>query len=131
SIPSMVMHTITLGWCFINWEIQEAREKPLNNALRLKPGFPEAQYCLGLVYYQENRFNEAVAAYLEAIRLRPNYSEAYYNLALAYEDLQRDEDARDAYNRAVSLSPDDFLALGNLGVLLARIGKYEDAIPIW
>jgi len=51
-----------------------AAREHLENCVRLKPEFPDAQYCLGLAYFNEKRFDEAIAAYLEGIELRPDYA---------------------------------------------------------
>ena len=43
--------------------------------------------------FEENKFEEAIAAYGEAIAQDPNYASAYFNRALAYAILNKYEEA--------------------------------------
>lgn len=56
-------------------------------------------YNLGIKFWKENRYEEAIECYERAIELNPRFADAYYNLALAHEAMIQ--------NRQLSLFPDE------------------------
>jgi tetratricopeptide (TPR) repeat protein len=85
-------------------------------ALMLKPDYPEAHNSLGSVLVDENRLQEAIEHIQKALRLNPNFVDAYYNLALAYAKTGRKAEA---------------VALAQNGLELAKAqGKTEQAKKI-
>ena len=50
-----------------------------DEAIRLRPDFPEAYNNRGAAKRDLGRHGDAIADYDEAIRLRPDFPEAYYN----------------------------------------------------
>lgn len=77
----------------------------LEEALRLRPAFPEAQDNLGNALLAQGRLEEAVAHYREALRLKPDYPRAQCNLALALLRLGRTGEAIAHYQAALALQP--------------------------
>ena len=57
--------------------------------VRLRPGYPEAEYDLGTVLAGAGRWREAAVHFETALRLRPGYAEARQNLATARRELAR------------------------------------------
>jgi hypothetical protein len=70
------------GAAHVGPERSEARAH-FEEAIRLRPAYPEAHNNLGGVLYLEGRRQEAVAQFTEALRLRPGFAEARDNLRLA------------------------------------------------
>ena len=60
-----------------------AASRHFDEALRLRPAYPEAHNNLGGVLYLEGRRSEAIAQFTEALRLRPDFTEARNNLRVA------------------------------------------------
>ncbi len=106
----------------------------LEQALRLAPENVEARYHLGRVRYQQNRFDDAIAAFREVLRLDPNSVKAENNLGLSLEARNQMDEARAAYERAIALdeksavhSEQPYL---NLGSLLVKVNHASEAIPL-
>jgi Flp pilus assembly protein TadD len=57
--------------------------RAFQEAIRLKPGFAEAHYNLGVALAREGQIEEAIRAFQEAIRLKPDFAEANDSLARA------------------------------------------------
>jgi tetratricopeptide (TPR) repeat protein len=55
----------------------------LERAVSLDPGFAEARLELGILYFQQHRFADAVAQYRLAIRSQPELADAHYRLGEA------------------------------------------------
>ncbi len=95
-------------------------EKLLQRAIQSKPEESEACYQLGILYQQELRWPESIAALKKAVDLRPTFAEAHYRLARAYFHLgdrikgdqeialqkqfqDQEKEARDQQMRSVTL----------------------------
>ena len=70
-------------------------------AIALRPTNPEAYNYLGLVYYQQQRYRQALSAYRQAIAQAPGYAVAYVNLAASHEALGQSDAALEAYRQAL------------------------------
>jgi len=89
---------------------------------------------LGVLSFEEKRYDDAARAFAGAIRLRPKRALYHRNLGDAYTKLNRKDDARAAYLTAISLTndtlsinPTDANALSQLAVYEAKVGRASDA----
>ena len=53
----------------------------LQEAIRLKPDYCVAHYCLGLAYFQEFQAEAAIQEFRKTIAIQPDYADAHYNLS--------------------------------------------------
>lgn len=99
-----------------------------NQALQLRPRFPETHYNLGIAADAKGDRAEAMAQYREALRLRPNFAEALNNLGVDLH-AQGDKDGAIAqFREALRLKPQFPGALTNLGNALVAKGDNDAAI---
>jgi tetratricopeptide (TPR) repeat protein len=56
----------------------------LKQSVALVPDYPDSQFELGNVYFEMERWKEAIACYEKAVRLKPNLAEAHYRLFRSY-----------------------------------------------
>lgn len=82
---------------------------------------------LGIKYTQEQKYDRAMDAFLEAIELQPRNSEAYYGLGGIYNFKQRHEEAREAFLKAIRYDPTHFNAHYSLGYTYELLGDKEKA----
>jgi tetratricopeptide (TPR) repeat protein len=73
------------------------------------PRDPSLLLQLGLLYYRDERKNDAVAAWEQAVRLFPNYSNARWYLSLAYEERGELEAALTQVEAIETFNPDNEL----------------------
>jgi Flp pilus assembly protein TadD len=123
----------------------------LQHAVDLKPKLPDNRNLLGLDYCRLQRFDEGIAEYRAALQLKQsnatgqNSGEATVrtNLANALtitgnnlsaaagqtsaEAMQRYQEAISEYEKALQLEPRQPAIHRNLGMLLARVGRYDEA----
>jgi tetratricopeptide (TPR) repeat protein len=92
-----------------------------------------AWYYLGRTKYNENRFDEAIAAFLACLKLDPKNIKAEDNLGLSYAGSRRAAEAEAAYKNAIAWQMDipnknsgPYL---NLGILLSDNNRPEEALP--
>jgi tetratricopeptide (TPR) repeat protein len=106
----------------------------LEVALRMEPENVEVRYHLGRVRYQQNQFDQAIAAFQEVLKRDPSHVKAEDNLGLSLEAENKTDLAMAAYQKAILLdasatrhNEQPYL---NLGVLLAKMNRAGDALPL-
>jgi tetratricopeptide (TPR) repeat protein len=106
----------------------------LEEAVRLEPNNLEARYHLGRVRYQENRFDDAIAAFRAVLEKDPDNSRAQDNLGLCLEGKNQMEAAASAYQKAIELdqksishSAQPYL---DYGTFLVRTSRPEEGITM-
>ena len=57
----------------------------LKQSVALAPNDPDSQFELGNVYFEMERWKDALACYERAVRLKPDLTEAHYRLFRAYK----------------------------------------------
>jgi thiazole synthase ThiGH ThiG subunit/tetratricopeptide (TPR) repeat protein len=85
-------------------------------------------YEKGLMLFNHERYEEAIAAFEEAINLKPKVAIAWISRGVALERLQLHNEALASHEQAIQLEPDNFLAWYNKGVQLQELGRYQEAI---
>jgi len=124
----------------------------LERVVQLKPGLAGNHNLLGLVYCRLERFEEGIAEYRKALQLKQAKSASVTsdrvaiirtNLANALtitannlsasspaipdEAMRRYKEAIREYERALELEPQHPAIHRNLGMLLAQLGRYDEA----
>lgn len=106
--------------------------KWLTKALEWNPRDHEAWYYLGRAKYNQNRFEEAIAAFEKCLELEPRDVKAKANLGLAYAGLGRVPEALAALKTAIAWqtelpekSPEPYI---DLGELLLQQDRSEEAL---
>jgi tetratricopeptide (TPR) repeat protein len=97
-------------------------------ALRIRPDFPQAHSNLGAALAQQGRMAEAVEHYRAALKSDPNNADAHNNLGVALGNAGRTEEALHEFLEALRVHPDDANAHANAGVMLGDLGRRAEAI---
>jgi len=105
-------------------------DKRSGTAAESHPNNIQALFDLGRTEYNENRFDEAAAAFQRCLKLDPKNVKAEHNLGLAYERLGRKGDAMAAFRTAISWQTGaqardagPYLDLGRLTIDAHRSGE--------
>src|SRR4030067_1203051 len=104
-----------------------------------KSQFADVYNMLGLIYYNNSRFEDAIKAFKKAIEINPAYTEASLNLSVVYNELGQFERSSEVYASAREgrtdaesyLDPYVKGKLANmhagLGAIYKDLGFYNDA----
>ena len=84
---------------------------------------------LGVLCQEQDRLDDAIAAYQQALEHAPGFAEAHYNLGNAYRTKGEMGAAAECFRRAVDGDPDNAGAVAGLGRALKTLGRAEDAVP--
>ncbi len=100
--------------------IEEA-EKQLKSAIELYPKYASAWFTLGQIYQQQQRLEDAHAAYQNAVTIDANYVSPYIQLAGLAGMEHKWQEVADITDHALSLDPIDF----PIGYFLNSVANYN------
>ena len=83
---------------------------------------------LGIMFYDEKKYDEAIAAYIKVIKMDPNFAEAFSNRGNAYQRKRQFDRAIQDYDRAIELKTDYAVAFSNRGNAYQRKRQFDRAI---
>jgi tetratricopeptide (TPR) repeat protein len=108
-------------------------DKWFTKSVEWDPNNLQTLYYLGRTKYNENRFEEAVAAFQQCLKMDPKNVKAEDNLGLSYQGLGKMDDAIAAYRTAISWESEsatrDSGPYIDLGSLLLDSGRPAEAVP--
>ena len=103
-------------------------EEKVRAILRDDPGNGWAQFVLGTILRQQNRFEEAFDVFTESAKLMPSFPETHSQLSyLFYRDDDSDNAIAEA-RTALSMDPKNAEAYRYLGLALYSAGHYDAAL---
>ncbi len=99
-------------------------------ALKVRPEFPEAQFQRGNALASLGKLPEAEAALRAAIALKKNWSLPYSTLGALLLRSDRDADAEQLFRQALTIDKQDGLALRLLADVRLRAGDAKEALEL-
>jgi tetratricopeptide (TPR) repeat protein len=100
-------------------------------ALAVDPSLVPALVNLGNLHYGQDALAEAAALYVQAALVAPDCFEAYYNLGNVHHDQGRLAMAAACYEEAIRMNARFAEAHFYLAVTLEKMGRSEEALPMW
>ena len=82
----------------------------------------------GNVFYEQEKFEEAIEKYTQAIEIEPKLSDAYNNRGVVRHALEDFEGAIADYTKVIKLNPNSMDAYNNRGVVKYDLEDYQGAI---
>jgi tetratricopeptide (TPR) repeat protein len=103
--------------------------KELQETLRLKPHFSEANFNIMLPHAALNRHHEASEYYRKSIKQEPNNYDSHYFLALSCFLSNRYQEALSAVQESIRINPNNAEAhIITLGQVYMKLKQYNKAI---
>jgi Tfp pilus assembly protein PilF len=102
-------------------------EAAYKKVLALIPQQPDTLHMLGVLAFQQDRFEDSERLIAAAIRSRPNDGLAYYNYGNALRKLGRFDEAISAFTKAFELNPSHIASLEHLGNIYKELNKFAKA----
>ena len=99
-------------------------------ALKVRPEFPEAQFQRGNALASLGKLTEAEAALRAAISLKKNWSLPYSALAALLLRSERDSEAEQLLRQALTINKQDGIALRLLADIRLRAGDAKEALEL-
>ena len=99
-------------------------------AIKLRPEFPEAEFQRGVALVALKRPAEAEIAFRRAIELRKDWSLPYSAAGNLLSRSEKDKEAEPLLRRAIQLGAKDFTTLDSLSTVRWRAGDKQEALVL-
>jgi tetratricopeptide (TPR) repeat protein len=126
--PQCWMAHLMLGNAFLREGKLTDAVSHYEQALRIKPDYPEAHANLGFALLQMGQVQQAIQQYEQALRIKPDYVEAHNAVGSILFQLGRHPEAMDQWEQALRIKPNDAAAHSNLGTALLQQGQLPEAL---
>lgn len=127
--PKILPEThLAAGFLFEGQGNYEKAIMQYRKAIAVSHEYVEAYHRLGLVLSKVGRHAEAVEAFRRAVELKPAYVMYHNNLGFELMLLNRWAEAESELRTTIELSPKFERARINLGVVMARQGRFDEAL---
>lgn len=103
-----------------------AAEAAYLEAIARNPGSWEWAHRLGLFYYTQGQYEDALASWTRVVQLVPRFARAYSNIGAAYLALGQSDSASVLFERSAALYPSP-QALSNLAAIYYYDERYAEA----
>ena len=99
--------------------LDEARVQQLRATIEKEPRNASAYTELGNVYFDAQRFTEAIASYEQSLAIDPSNPNVSTDLGVSYYYTNRTDEALAQFERSLKLDPNHTKTLLNKGIVLA------------
>jgi tetratricopeptide (TPR) repeat protein len=112
--------------------LDEARVEELTSQVESDPNNVESRRALATVYFEAQRFEEAIPWYEEVLALTPNDVESSTRLGTSFFYGDLPERAVEQFDRSLEIEPDHAQTLLNIGIVRAfGLQDLEGATAAW
>ncbi|GGI40177.1 tetratricopeptide repeat protein [Mammaliicoccus stepanovicii] len=126
--PNEVTNYINAGTILSEANETERAEKFFQKAITVNEDHGGAYYSLANLYYNEQRFEEAVKLYQIAIQKGLNDADTNFMLGMCFNELGAHTEALPFVMRASELNPEDVEIGFQYGLTLCQLEMFEEAI---
>jgi tetratricopeptide (TPR) repeat protein len=100
----------------------------LQEALKIKFDFAEANYLRGNIYCAIEAYDRAIMEYQYALNSDKHHIAAHINLGNTYLLQERYQEAIGCYNTALALEPDSAILYNNRAIVYTSLADYSNAL---
>ncbi len=99
-----------------------------SNAVAQDPDFWEAQYNLGVIYYNFDKYDKALSQFVNVARNNPNFFKPYYGMGIIYYLKGEYPESIRQFNKVLAINPEHDRSLYYLGRVYVHIDSLEKGI---
>jgi tetratricopeptide (TPR) repeat protein len=129
--PANLENRIVLGYTYYLKGENEEAIKQFYYVLDQDQNYYDAHYNLGLVYLDEERFNDALMEFEKCTKIAPRDFKGHIQMGIAYRDLKEYDNATKSLEVANKLAPTNADIIYQIGMVAEAQKKYDDAIMIY
>ena len=123
-LQEQISHNVELG----DFHLVERKARRM---IAANPDRSEGHFALGVACVEQDRYQEALDAFLAAHARNPDHEMTIYNIGHTYLQLDESEQAIPWLERALRSDPEHLATLHQLGVACERLGRRDEALARW
>ena len=108
--------------------LQKSALQQFQKAIKIYPTYADAYGQLGLAYYRQKNYDQAMRNYQKSLDYDDKDAKVYSNMGVIYFEKGNLKKAEEVYTKAVQLDPRYIDARRNLGSVYAQTGRFDQAI---
>jgi len=127
-----ILTMIVAACSVLTYERNRAWENEIvlwSDAINKSPGKVRPYNNRGLAYFDQGKYEKAIADFSRAIELKRDYADGYYNRGLAYQKKREYSKSVVDYTEAIKINPGYLKAYINRGQVYSANGDHENALP--
>jgi len=97
------------------------------NAIREDPNFWEASYNLGIAYFNDQNYDQALEQFDRIIAALPDFEKPYYGRALILYRRNDYANAKSDFQKVIQYNPNDYKPYFYLGKISINLDQFADA----
>jgi tetratricopeptide (TPR) repeat protein len=129
--PANLENRIILGYTHFLKGDNEKAIKEFDFVLEQDKNYYDAHYNLGLVFLDEERYNEALIEFEKTVKIAPKDFKGHVQMGITYRKLEEYDNATKALETANKLAPTNADIIYQIGMVAEAKGEYDDAILIY
>jgi tetratricopeptide (TPR) repeat protein len=129
--PTNLQNRIVLGYTYYLKGNNEEAIKQFYYVLDQDQNYYDAHYNLGLVYLDEERYNDALMEFEKTVKIAPRDFKGHIQRGITYRELKEYEKATKSLEEANKLAPTNADIIYQIGMVAEAQRKYVDAISIY
>jgi len=108
------------------------RAKELVNEVSNNPQNTKAWIQLGHIYFDTDKYDQAINAYEKALELNPNNADVLTDLGIMYRRSRQPRKALEKFDKAITVDPKHENSRINKGIVLMNdLGDRDGAVQAW
>ncbi len=119
-----------MGHLYMAYELNEAAEASLRNAVSLDPDQYNWSYSLAYLLQLMGDYDKAISFYDRLLSRHPDDSLLHNRLGECLRGLNQLEPARRAFEKAYQINPDEAATLARLGEVALAEKRFQDAVEL-
>jgi tetratricopeptide (TPR) repeat protein len=129
--PANLENRIILGYTFFLKGQNEKAIKEFDYVLEQDKNYYDACYNLGLVFLEEERYNDALLQFNKAVEIAPKDFKGHVQLGITYRLMKMYDEAMESLETANKLSPASTDIIYQIGLVAEAKEDYKLAIDIY
>jgi tetratricopeptide (TPR) repeat protein len=129
--PGNLENRVVLGYTYFLKGQNEKAIKEFDYVLDQDDKYYDAYYNLGLVYLDEERFNDALLMFNKTVNIAPKDYKGHVQLGITYRNLNMFDDATKALETANQLNPANSDIIYQIGLVAEAKGDLKAAADIY
>jgi tetratricopeptide (TPR) repeat protein len=129
--PSNMENRVILGYTYYLKGDNDEAIKQYDAVLDQDKNYYDAHYNMGLVFLDEERYNEALNAFGKAVKIAPKDFKAHIQLGITYREMEMYDESLKSLNEANKLSPTNADIIYTIGTVYEAQKDYKNAIEVY